>query len=490
MTFQPPRDREITSRLCATDVDRPALLWAAAGSALLAFVCILAFVSPRFGYAYDVAEMPVLELVMVLVLAGLAFSVIVPRLIHGSLATDRRCQARTLAIIVAVGLAARLVLLGSEPVLEDDYQRYLWDGAVVAHGISPYAVSPLEASQRDDGSALAHLAIASGAVIGRVNHAELRTIYPPVAQAAFALAHVIQPWSLVAWRALVLILDLTSLALILLLLRACSRSPLWAALYWWNPVVLKELFNSAHMEAVVLPLVLLALWLAIRQQPVGAAATLAIAAGAKIWPILLLPLIVRPLLSRPTRLVAALLLCGALLAVGAAPIVVGGFDENSGFRAYVETWQRNSALTPLLESAVAMVLDFSGFVQQPAALLARGFIAVCLGALAIVISVRTVESADDLIGRAAVLIAALVLLSPAQYPWYSVWFAPFLAFRPWTGFLVLAVTVPLYYSFFYFAAHDQADVFQNIVVWLIWAPIWAALLNDVFRRRFSSAVRS
>jgi hypothetical protein len=38
-------------------------------------------------------------------------------------------------------------------------------------------------------------------------------------------------------------------------------------------------------------------------------------------------------------------------------------------------------------------------------------------------------------GRASLMVAALVLLSPAQFPWYVVWFAPFLAFRPCLGLI-------------------------------------------------------
>ncbi len=47
--------------------------------------------------------------------------------------------------IIGVGLLSRLILIPSQPVLEDDYYRYLWDGAVTAHGYNPYVYSPLDA---------------------------------------------------------------------------------------------------------------------------------------------------------------------------------------------------------------------------------------------------------------------------------------------------------------------------------------------------------
>ena len=182
-------------------------------------------------------------------------------------------------------------------------------------------------------------------------------MYPPVAQGAFALAYLLKPWSLLAWRSVLLACDLASFVLILLLLRECGRSPLWSALYWWNPVVIKELFNSAHMDAVVLPLVLAALLFAARRRYVSAVTTLGFAAGAKIWPALLLPLVLRPLVLRPKRLVLAVALFGAMIALWATPVLLGRLDEHSGFVAFASSWQTNSAYFPALESGIDAALD-------------------------------------------------------------------------------------------------------------------------------------
>jgi hypothetical protein len=110
-------------------------------------------------------------------------------------------------------------------------------------------------------------------------------------------------------------------------------------------------------------------------------------------------------------------------------------------------------------------------------------IALTLGGLACALGVKRIAGADNLIGRASLVVAALVLLSPAQFPWYAVWFAPFLAFRPWAGFLVLTATAPLYYMSFYLTAAGEPEIFQRYVVWLIWVPVWAALAIEAIRYR-------
>lgn len=462
--------------------------WMLSALLVAVFGGLLTLYSPCFGYDYDVGDMPVAWLAAGLVLAGLLYCIGLPRLISSS-STINVGERRLITLcIVAAGLAVRLALFASEPILEDDYQRYLWDGAVTASGHNPYAAAPKDALTKDND--LNRLGQESGPVINRVNHPDLKTIYPPVAQAAFALAYAIRPWSLAAWRSVLLAFDFATLALILLLLREVGRSPLWSALYWWNPLVIKELFNSAHMEAVVLPFVLGALWLAIRKRHVLATASLAMAVGAKIWPGLLLPLILRGCSSNRRTLLYAVLVFAALVALCAAPICLGGLDSNSGFAAYASHWQTNSALFPALERATAMVLSLAALPSEMAGVATRGILALCIVALSVSVSVKRLESPDDLVYRASLVVAALVLLSPAQFPWYAVWFAPFLPFRPWFGFLLLTATVPLYYLSFHFLAQYRPDIFDDGVVWIIWVPVWTALLIEAVQRRKTPAAQA
>ncbi|HEX9881996.1 MAG TPA: hypothetical protein VGA65_05760 [Hyphomicrobium sp.] len=455
--------------------------WATLGLLVVAFAAALTILSPRFGYAFEVAEMPVPALVAALIAAGLVFCLALPPLVRASLAADMRSQRLLTVGVFAAGLVARLLLVPSEPMLEDDYQRYLWDGAVTAAGANPYAVPPQAARALGPETTLGRLAVEAGPIIKRINHPELTTLYPPVAQLSFALAHVIGPWSLTAWRALVLSCEIATLALILALLRETGRSPLWSALYWWNPLVIKELTNSAHMDAVVLPLVLLGLLMAVRGRQIAAGASLVLAAGAKIWPVLLLPLVLRPLIAKPNALVLALLIGAGLLALVAFPVLQPGLGANSGLAAYAARWQTSSALFPTLQSALALGLDAGS-----AGLAARLVVALLLGALAGGLCLKPITGTDDLIGRASLLVGALVLLSPAQFPWYAVWFAPFLAFRPWVGFLVLTATAPLYYMSFYLTAAGEPELFRRYVVWLIWVPVWTALAIEAFRHRVAA----
>ncbi len=457
------------------------MAWLASAAAVVLLASMLALASRRFGYDTEVIDMPVLAVASGLVVAGLAFAIALPRLIAASIGLGERDTRIVLAIIIACGLAARLVLFVSEPVLEDDYQRYLWDGAVSASGANPYTLSPRQVLDAGASGGLSQLAKDAGPVLRRINHPELTTIYPAAAQGAFALAHVLGPWSLTAWRAVLLACELATLTLLLMLLNHTARSPLWVGLYWWNPLVIKEVANSAHMDAIVVAFVMLALVLAVTQRTRLAVAALGLAAAAKLWPVLLLPLILRPLVGDNRRLAAAIAIFAALLVLAAAPMIAASPGAHSGLAAYAQTWSTNSALFPLLEGAASAVLTGLGLPGVTAGIIARALIALSLGVVAVALAIAKIDTPRDLITRAGVVVAALVLLSPAQYPWYALWLAPFLVLTPYPAFLLMMATLPLYYASFHFAARETLEAARPVILTLIWVPVWTALAFEIWR---------
>ncbi len=152
----------------------------------------------------------------------------------------------------------------------------------------------------------------------------------------------------------------------------------------------------------------------------------------KFWPVMLLPLIWRRYLDDWRRLLvlAAVFLPFALLAIW--PQFSAGLDRDAGVVAYSTTWSRNSALFPVLESVMAF---FAG-AEHASSLTRAGLVAAIVGAIGY-LAWSPVASLDDLVSRTTLAIGALLLLSPAQYPWYVVWLMPFLALYPVCGFLVL-----------------------------------------------------
>jgi hypothetical protein len=448
--------------------------WLGTGLVLTAAVAVLIAWSASFGYEHHVVAMPVIPLVAGLMAVGL----VVPAmswLVRQASVLGSGAQWRLVAAVLATGLLLRLALLASEPVLEDDYQRYLFDAGAVVAGMNPYAIVPAEAMEADPASPLGQLAAEAGDTLRRINHPEYSTIYPPVAQAAFALAHLIGPYQIWAWRLVCLAGEAATVALILHLLARLGRHPLWAALYWLNPLMLKELAGSAHMEAVLMPLVLGALAGLLAGRHVIAAFVLALAAGVKIWPALLLPLVLAPLWRDPRRLALALAAFAVPAALLALPMALTALGRDSGLIAYASGWRTNSAILPLIEAVTG---------AGPAA-------RVLIAGMLISFSAATAWRARDTdqesqILAAAAICGALFLLSPAQFPWYAAWVVVFLPFFPLPAVLALSVTMPLYYTAFHLMAREDYETFSRIIVPIEWAPVFSLLAMsgiERFRRR-------
>lgn len=454
--------------------------WIGAGLVLLGGALALNLQSERFGPEVELVDMPALPLAAMLVGAGALYALLLP-LVRASIAQGLGASRSLLLVVFAFGLLFRLVLIGSIPVYEDDWHRYLWDGAVTAHGYNPYWVSPEEAQSEPYYHTLGELARQSGAIIERINHADVRTLYPPVAQAAFALAHGIAPFSLEAWRAVILAAELTTLVLLLRLLALSGRSPLWMALYWWNPVVVKELMNSLHMEAIVTPLVLGTLLLSLRGRSLAAVVSLGLAIGAKIWPLLLAPLVLRPLIARPRQLAMALAVLFGLSALLAWPVLSAGVDQSSGFIVYAQYWRNNSAHFGALEAALRWLTAGLELAPDMPGMAVRAGLAGLAAVLSLRIAWRPLRDGDDLMARAGLVTAALFLLSPSQFPWYAIWMLPFTVFRPRAGLTAVTVLIPVYYVSFHYVAIDDYDVFRDRIVWLIWIPVWSLLALEAWR---------
>lgn len=394
--------------------------------------------------------------------------------------------------IIGLGLLMRASLFVSEPVLEDDYHRYLWDGAVISAGISPYAYAPASASgidalgrERDcaandaDLAVLCDLAAKPAARHGLINYPFLTTIYPPAAEAAFALAHKIQPFGLTGLRLVYLLADGVALWGIVRLLAHQGQSLGRAAWYWWNPALLFYGYGATHMDVLLAPFLVLALLAASRGRGIAAGALLAGGVLIKVWPLLLTPILLAALPRRPRVWVGfAVALC-----VGSAGLLLqldglGGPDAD-GLTAYAEGWRRHAFLFPLIEGALSWSPD-SG-------LAARLLVAALVGLGTLYLAWRVADGQLRLPAACAASVAALVLLAPTGYPWYAIWLAPLLPFVRWPGLVALTLAVPLYQLRFVFG--DDALIYQLVVVPLAFLPSVLLLASQGLRSAATSKAR-
>jgi len=450
------------------------------GVVLIAIHCFLIPLSREFDYDAPPLSYPVVAFVALEMLAGgvyLTLLWLIPR---------SREQHQLLALVVGVGMVIRAVTMFATPVLEDDFYRYLWDGAVVAGGHDPYRYSPAQVLATDvDGagqqSALAILAEASAPVAQRINYPQLTSIYPPLAQAVFALGAGIDAFSLTAWRLILLLFEAATVALLYLSLRRLNRSPLWLAIYLWNPLVVKELVNSAHMDALLLPFLAGVVLLMLLEKRLLASLCLALAAGLKLWPVLLLPTVLRPLLDQPRKLAAALAVFLAAFSVTGWWIYLQAGGE-TGLTAYARGWNMNDAFFLAFHWMIDSGFQLFDHEWVDSGSVSRALVVTICLSLGLWLNWRVAGDAKELCRRFVVLTGVVFLLSPAQFPWYYTWLVPFLVLAPSPALLLLTVLLPLYYLRFYLDFRGQSRLFDHGLVWLEYLPVWLLLAREWWPR--------
>ena len=443
--------------------------WLLAGVGLLGLMTTLMWLSPHFIFERSLLTMPVWWVVATLALAGVILCTL-PALIENT-----PPERWLLVWVIGLGVALRCVTMTSVPILEDDFYRYLWDGAVLSKGVNPYQYSPQQAWLGEGVPSLEDLAHNSPLVAQRINHPHLTTVYPPVAQGGFVLAYWLAPWSLGAWKSILFVAEGLTLWILCVILKVIHRSPLWVALYWWNPLLIKEYFNSAHVDGLLLPLLLGALLLTLRRRALAACVCLALAVGVKVWPILLLPIVIKGACARARDAWASAGVFVFLVGLQSVPIVTAGVGKTSGLLAYARTWEMNDALFMGIHWTVRQLAECVGQTAADTPLLARLLVGLVVLVVSLLVSFRDRLNERRVIETFLVITGMLFLLSPTQYPWYYTWLVPLLCLHRCFALLMLTPLLSLYYSRFYFDARGQVEMFDYRIVWVEYGPVWLLL---------------
>lgn len=356
---------------------------------------------------------------------------------HANVGAPRPTAARgrELVALAAAAAAVRAPLLAVEPSLSDDLYRFTWEGRLWWAGFSPFAYPPDHPSLvplRDE-------------VWARVNHPEVSSIYPPLAQLAFATVGTL---GTSAWRLFAAACDVGTACVLGRQHRRAGWT--WACLSL--PAV--ESAVGGHLEALGCALVALALTTRGRRDTL-ADATAWLAAMTKLLPAILLA-------RRPPRV---LLVFTVLTALAAWPLVGDGLSR--GFETYRAHWSFNGSVFSLL-ATLGMGNDGARRACQ---------------AVGLVVAALAVARCGHDTRRGLWVFGAFVVLSPTVHPWYGLWpLLPALLLDV-AAWVWLAVLLPLAYVVL--ASMDPATgAWREAATtrWAIYLPFYVLLAHGALRR--------
>ena len=444
----------------------------------LIFSLLLLKLSYSFRPEIPLVERPVILFVTILIILSILY------LLAVKFRLSRVNTKNLILFIFAIGLVIRISMLFSVPVLEDDFNRYLWDGAVSGNGINPYVYSPLEVLNEDP-EIFKDIKGQGGNILDNVNHPHLKTIYPPVSQFVFAITYKIDAFNLFVWKIILLLFDLVTFFLLLYSLRIIGLSPLNILIYWWNPLLINEIFVSGHLEVLAFPFVIAAFLLINRKFVISACGSLALAAGVKLWPVFLFPLLIKKNYKSLLGILKSSIAFSIFIVAIFIPVVLVQMDSSSGFVAYSQTWENNSSIFRIFLFLGEQILSSFSIHPGHAQRYTRIFVALIIIVWVLYQTFKYDRTLLDLFRRSLFIVAAIFLIGPTQFPWYYTWMLPFLTFLPRFSLLFLTTMLPLYYLRYYLEPSGRLDLFNNYVVWIEFVPIWILIVLE-YRKKLPS----
>jgi len=446
------------------------------GILVIGYSFFLNVLSPKFTYAANPDGADVISYVLVRIFIGIIYSIVVILLIR-----KRKTNIKILVFIFGIGFIARIILVPTVPILEDDFNRYLWDGAVAANGYNPYRYSPKEfidstSSEEVGPEKLYTLANESGEIIKLINHPHIRTIYPPVAQFGFIISYLIKPWSVSAWKSLILFVDIIVFILLLLLLQRLQYIKSLVIIYWWNPILIHEFYSAGHMDILMYPLLLLAVLMFIKQKFISTTSLLALSAGVKVWPIAIIPIVLIKIFKNKKIFFIALISSVIIILLQIFPIVLTKLDDSLGFVTYSKNWTNNEAFFQLVNLGIKNIIKIFDVDYHCSLCVARWSVMTIFGVLVVFLSFTATKDSKQFILKSFLLVSILYIISPTQFPWYYSWVLPFLVLNPRLSFIIYAAFLPLY----------QLKYNYPFLIWIEHIPIIALFIVELSNKKIAN----
>lgn len=366
-----------------------------------------------------------------------------------------RSSNSTLFIVIAFAIVFRLSILFAPPYLSDDLYRYVWDGQVQAAGINPYRYIPAApelAQLRDE------------TIYPKINRKDwAHTIYPPVAQVVFFLTTRIS--ESVTWmKATMVLFELLTFWAVAQLLALLNRPRHLLLMYAWHPLVIWEFAGSGHVDAISICFIALAFLAWQRKSDLGAGFALACATLVKLFPIVLVPAMLKRWRIAPV--IATTIIAGylAYISVGLRAV----FGSLPGYT------QERGLLRGQQFYALSLAQKLFGFDLPGLAYI----IAVLLVMSAIGLWVLLKGRNEDYLNHAMVLATATTVLFAPHFSWYFCWLVLFLCFVPGLSIFYLTIASLLLYATWLGDSPEEMFVINS----LIYLPALLIAIIELLRR--------
>ncbi len=320
----------------------------------------------------------------------------------------------TFPLLLGAAVVFRLLGMGSLPTLSDDVYRFIWDGRLLAQGYNPYLYLPSEIITTE----IASQTGLTQALFQKLNSPAYYSVYPPVLQLWFWL---VATWSSTEAGAVFLLRvpllagELASLWLLYRLLRLAGRDDATVRrgvlLYALNPLVIVELVANVHYEGLTICFLLACLYFYQTNKAYLSAASLGLAVGVKLLPLLFLPALLIP--TKPGKSIRYSLVTGLVVVV---PFLFLFNSEvlarfSTSLDLYFRRFEFNASVYYLLRSVGTWLVGYNPIGKLGPLLSVVSFSAILYLSF-------TRRFGITLYERLALVLTVYLLCTTTVHPWY------------------------------------------------------------------------
>ncbi|MEQ8777433.1 MAG: glycosyltransferase family 87 protein [Marinoscillum sp.] len=248
--------------------------------------------------------------------------------------------------LLAIGVTARLILFLGLPSLSDDLYRFIWDGALLREGFSPYAGLPAE-----------YLSLGIPGVdqklYDQLNSQPYYSVYPPLNQLLFWISTTIGTTWLTQANLLRCFFLMADLGSVYFLRQLLSHQKNHSVIGWFflNPLLILEATGNIHFEGLVVFFILLGLYTLEKNRTISSGIGFGLAAATKLLPLIFLPAILMKKWLKEGATVT--IVAGLVVSISLIPFVnsalLSGMQSSLGL--YFQKFEFNASVYFLLREA-------------------------------------------------------------------------------------------------------------------------------------------
>ncbi len=369
---------------------------------------------------------------------------------------------KSIFFIIGIALTARLMIFPQSP--SDDVYRYLWEGKLIAKGISPYIFPP---------SATELKAIAATYPFhGSINHPGITAAYPPLILFLFSLISTLTS-SLYTLKATLLFFDIGSIFLLFTILKKRKINLRWALFYAINPLILYSFAGDGHFDSIQTFFLLAALWCHDNKKRRLIFIFAGLAVQAKYVAIVAVPFLIDRDNIKFVPVLILTIMLPYLPFLSEKPLAV--FD---GIRQFEGNFAFNGSI-------FSFIRILAGNIKIPGLICKFLFIFFWLIGFYRLNNLKKNISKNDPVKGILFAFSCLIIFSPTIHIWYLCWILPFAIIRSTTSWLILSLSACLYYitkSVAWYGGEWSMPIWAQTIEWIIFYLFFCFEMFYVLKR--------